>query len=442
MLRRVNVLPVIMLTLLSSIHTQGVEAASFIRVVEDEGIWWFEDGRGQRFFSLGVNCIGGCFGHAEESPMEDSRKRWIVGRLMEQGFNTAASWSSPSLWDHFYVSDQIYTGFREEQDDVFDDSLWKGRLEPCIREEVKPFFGKTNFIGYFIDNEPKWNAANTFNLYLGLPAQRAGSRAFIAFLESYYEGSIAKLNGEWGRSYRAFGDIPSSFCPTAFPSAMEKGVLRAWRNEVAKTYCSRYVALLRSLDPDHLIMGVRYRGIPDLDLFKSLSPYFDVNSVNDYNRYGNLKPDFETLYKASGKPLMITEFSFSGFPESGHRSMLFVDVYSQENRGVGYEKSVLGAARTHSCSACTGFSGWTTQSRMRPTGDSCPTRTLDWSQTMKHRLMRSSGNGSNGPIDRFTARIGPHILFRAQRRFWHRSVLRPSPRSWTETPKSGRERLS
>jgi hypothetical protein len=42
---------------------------------------------------------------------------------------------------------------------------------------------------------------------------------------------------------------------------------------------------------------------------------------------------------------MITEFSFSGFPHPGHKSSLFVDVYTQENRGVGYRKYALQAAR-------------------------------------------------------------------------------------------------
>jgi hypothetical protein len=42
---------------------------------------------------------------------------------------------------------------------------------------------------------------------------------------------------------------------------------------------------------------------------------------------------------------MITEFSFSGFPHPGHQSSLFVDVYTQGNRGVGYRQYVLQAAR-------------------------------------------------------------------------------------------------
>jgi hypothetical protein len=42
---------------------------------------------------------------------------------------------------------------------------------------------------------------------------------------------------------------------------------------------------------------------------------------------------------------MITEFSFSGYPHPGLTSGLFVDVYTQENRSIGYDKYVLQAAR-------------------------------------------------------------------------------------------------
>ena len=54
---------------------------------------------------------------------------------------------------------------------------------------------------------------------------------------------------------------------------------------------------------------------------------------------------YATLYKATGKPLMITEFSFSGFPSPGQPSALFVEVYSQANRGIGYHKYVRQVAR-------------------------------------------------------------------------------------------------
>jgi len=107
----------IVLTIFCSIQAQQSVAGPFIRVIEDGGIWWFEDGQGQRFFSLGVNCVGGCFGHTEDSAMEASRRQRIVTHLIDHGFNTAAS--TPSVWDQFYHSDQIYTGFKEDRDDVF-----------------------------------------------------------------------------------------------------------------------------------------------------------------------------------------------------------------------------------------------------------------------------------------------------------------------------------
>jgi len=126
---------------------------------------------------------------------------------------------------------------------------------------------------------------------------------------------------------------------------MRQGFLNAWRTEVAVTYYRRYAAMVRALDPHHLILGIRHQGVPDIEFFKALAPYFDVNSINDYNRYGHLKPAYAELYRATGKPMIITEFSFSGFPRPAHKSSLFVDVYTQENRGIGYREYVLQAAR-------------------------------------------------------------------------------------------------
>ena len=49
-------------------------AHEYIRIVQEDGVWWFQDGSGQKFFSVGVNCVGGCYGHAEETPLAPSRK--------------------------------------------------------------------------------------------------------------------------------------------------------------------------------------------------------------------------------------------------------------------------------------------------------------------------------------------------------------------------------
>jgi hypothetical protein len=67
------------------------KAHEYIRVVEEDGVWWFQDGSGHRFSSVGVNCVGDCYGHAEETPINPSRKAWIISALRSWGFNTVGS---------------------------------------------------------------------------------------------------------------------------------------------------------------------------------------------------------------------------------------------------------------------------------------------------------------------------------------------------------------
>jgi hypothetical protein len=330
---------------LTTVGASSETSSGYIRVVQENGVWWFEDGAGRRFFSLGVNCVGGCYGHAEDSPMAPSRQRWIAEQLQEWGFNTVGSWSSPSLWDHFYVADQIYLEFHETLHDVFDESLWRDRLTEQIRREVQTFLGRKNFLGYFLDNEREWHAEGVFEFYLRLPTDTPGSRAFITYIKGYYRNDLSRLNAEWGTAYASFDHVAASTPPTPYPHAMWRGILPGWRTEVATAFYRRYIDTIRVLDPHHLILGIRYHGVPERDLFIALSALFDVDSINDYNRYGHLKPVYAEFYQATGKPIMITEFSFSGFPHPGHLSDLFVDVYRQHHRGLGYHQYVQQAAR-------------------------------------------------------------------------------------------------
>jgi agarase len=277
--------------------------------------------------------------------MLPARRQWIVALLHDWGFNTVGCWSSPSVWPDFAVAEQIYVDFRPHAHDVFDAAFWQGPFADHLREEVKPFRGQPNVLGYFLDNEPAWNAPHMFAFYLRLGKHTPGSRALLAYLKTYYQGRISLLNHEWGTSYRSFAQIPGTRPPPRSLRRMQHGIVEAWRTKVVATYYQRYATMVRALDPEHLILGIRYKSVPDMALFTALSPSFDVNSINDYTRSGHLKPVYAALYQATGKPLMITEFSFSGFPAPGQPSALFVAVGSQANRGLGYHTYVRQAAR-------------------------------------------------------------------------------------------------
>ena len=343
------------------------QAQAYMRVIQDNGVWWFQDGTGRTFFSLGVNCVGGCYGHAEATPMLPARRQWIVALLHDWGFNTAGCWSSPSVWPDFAVAEQIYVEFRPQAQDVFDAAFWQGPFADHLREEVRPFRGQPNVLGYFLDNEPAWNAPHLFAFYLGLGQHTPGSRALLAYLHTYYRGRISLLNHAWGTAYRSFTQIPGTRPSPRSWRRMQRGMVQAWRTKVVATYYQRYAAMVRALDPEHLILGIRYKGVPELALFTALSPSFDVNSINDYTRSGHFKPVYATFYKATGKPLMITEFAFSGFPSRGQPSALRIAVGSQAKRGLGYHTYVRQAARAPFMVGMHWFM-WSDYAQAAPTG--------------------------------------------------------------------------
>src|SRR5262245_54212796 len=67
----------------------AAQEQDYIRLAQDQESWWFQDSAGHKFFSLGVNCIGGCYGQTEDSPLVPSRKHRIISQLRAWGFNTA-----------------------------------------------------------------------------------------------------------------------------------------------------------------------------------------------------------------------------------------------------------------------------------------------------------------------------------------------------------------
>jgi hypothetical protein len=314
-------------------------AETRFKVVMEGGACWLKDPDGRRFFSLGVDCAGGCYGHAEDAPMAAGRREWISGLLGKWGFNTAACWSSPSLWDGRYAMDQIYA-LNPDYLDVFDDAAWGAETEKTVRGELETFLGRPNVVGYFLDNERKWSPEKTFERYRKMGTGTPGSRALAGFAREFHGDNIGVLNRAWKSSFKGFeGVAGSGKCkpPGDF--------LAKWRNRVAGEYYRRYAALVRSLDPGCLILGERNAGPPDVEYVKAVAGAFDVISVNDYDRYGTLSGIYREYFSATGKPVIITEWSFSGFPESGLKSLQNIDVYSQENRAYGYRKYVLGAAR-------------------------------------------------------------------------------------------------
>lgn len=314
-----------------------------ITVVQENGVWWFKDTEGKKFFSLGVCCIGGCFGHAEEKPMTPAMEEETALRLKAWGFNTAGAWSSPSIWKHVYIVDQIYPAYKHEVSDIFAPGFGSTVFESHLANEIASFKDKKRLIGYCIDNEVDWGSQKIFGIYLERSATTTGSMELVSFTRNYCGDKIETLNRLMGTSFKEFSEMAGTKMPKEIPDGMWD-LMTKWRNHCLETYYRGYTAIIRRLDPDRLILGTRYKGWEEPDICRIVGKYIDVNSMNTYNRYGDMFDFMEDLYKITGKPVMITEYSFSGFPEPGKATGLFSEVYTQQNRARGYNKFVSEAA--------------------------------------------------------------------------------------------------
>jgi hypothetical protein len=105
--------------------------------------------------------------------------------------------------------------------------------------------------------------------------------------------------------------------------------------------------IIRSLDPNHLILGVRFNQQPPLSVVQSAKNYVDAFSFNCYiNSYEN-PPYLEQIYNMTSKPLIITEFSyFSDDNRSNDRNTYSFSgkVNSQHLRAESYKQRVIKSA--------------------------------------------------------------------------------------------------
>ena len=134
---------------------------------------------------------------------------------------------------------------------------------------------------------------------------------------------------------------------SADPSELQRVKLDFLRL-IADTYFEKTSAIVKAYDPDRLNLGCRYVGnsTPDVVL-QAGSRYVDIDSFNFYSM--ELPADYlADAYRITGRPMMITEFSFSagrsaGFlgSNNGSRNVLVRD---QGRRAECYDAFVKAAA--------------------------------------------------------------------------------------------------
>lgn len=305
------------------------------------GRWWLITPEGNGFLSKGVCHVSytadvapslgySPYGRATAARY-GSEAAWsaaIAARLRAWGLNTAGAWSSTALESQQMAVAPILDlaaaaepglWLRGGFPDVFAPAFAAG-VRRAAEERCGPRRSNPWLLGYFTDNELRWgpdwrSRESLLETFLGFPEGTPGGDRARAFL-------AARNSGE-----------PNQ--------AMRDDFLRL----VAGEYFRVCRDAIRRADPNHMVIGCRFAGYSPTPVLQAMARYVDLVSYNDYSMEPPVSM-FRLLTAMTGKPFMITEFSFkandSGLPNTKGAG---VPVGTQTDRANRFQQYVERLAR-------------------------------------------------------------------------------------------------
>lgn len=321
------------------------EKRGFFYVAEREGRWWLVDPLGCVFVSKGVNHVDP---HGDWSPalgyspyeraVRDrygSFEAWVeetVVRLRSWGFNTIGSWSYQGLFDQmpYTVILDVMASFGFDWvsgrvPDIFSPEF-EAHAERVAAEKCSPRARDPLLLGYFFDNELRWgpdwrSSKHLLDDFVKLPAESPGKREAARALLDAFGGDLAKLGSALGVQLLSLDDLLAYSGDLPLGGEFDKA-RSLFLRRFAERYFSVAAAAVRRHDPNHLILGVRFAGVPPREVLEAIAGYADAVTVNFYTWRPHDPPveALRSVHQATGKPVMVTEFSYkamdSGLPNT------------------------------------------------------------------------------------------------------------------------------
>lgn len=296
----------------------------FFHTERIDGRWWLVTPAGNVFWSKGVDNVN-------YAPESDSAPKapsdttaWAetaTGQLHRWRFNTVGAWSAAEL----STTGIAYTPIVDIAAAVARDVWLKGLVVDYFSPEFRkaadraasltcaPHARDPWLLGYFTDNELRWGSdwrgqESLLESYLKMPSSSPGHARAASFLKGP------------GRD----ASVPTDEDKSAFLEL------------VAAEYARVSSDAIRRHDANHLILGCRFASYAGDAVMRGVRPHFDVISFHSYGPNAPIDR-LELIHKLTGKPTMVTEFSFkamdSGLPNTKGAAK---PVATQEDRAQGF----------------------------------------------------------------------------------------------------------
>jgi hypothetical protein len=222
--------------------------------------------------------------------------------------------------------------------------------EEAIKSQVEPLKNNKNLIGYFLDNELDWGDDNSGpGVYFDqLPASDPNRAEVVRIIQSVWT-TVDKFNHDWNAKLKDWKEIDAWATLPRDQHQPYARLFSAWLSHLAEDYFRLTTTLVHKYDPNHLILGVRFKGYALPEVVRASRGYTDVVSINYYPADARLDPDmFRMMHELSGQPVMLSEYSFHALDgRSGNRNTVgFVgQVLDQQARADGYRLMTTRLAR-------------------------------------------------------------------------------------------------
>lgn len=343
-------------------------ATGFYRIEELGGRWWFVDPDGHPLLSQAVNHVTHRgdrdietdewpYGQAVEALYADEAA-WAdiaVVRLRQWGFHGLGAWrASSELQGRMPETPILGLGGVDWIDgtiaDVFADG-WATAVQDKALQEVEGRVDDPLVIGWFLDNEMRWGVdwrgtEDLTELSWELGPDTATQDELLAFFRARYDDDFAAFAASWQVDGLA-SDWAGLEQLASLPDGGEED-RRAWEEHYADRYFAVTSGSVRAVDPNHLLLGVRFisQMIPS-PVVRASGRHLDVVSVNRYeltegleDLLQNASPEFartgddlEEFHLLSGRPILISEFGYramdSGLPNSSPPIQLVLDTQTE-----------------------------------------------------------------------------------------------------------------
>lgn len=333
----------------------------FWQLVQDtHGVWWFRSPDGRLEFLNTVTTVQPFqLARSPEGPHfissdytggtthDGDLRAWATAtwpRIAAAGFKGLGAWSHPVFHELEVPITRdlnVWTWMTGDAIRLYSPG-WYETADRVIREQVTPLRDNRHLVGYFTDNELDWGDGfvGPRQYFDNLSPDDPNRRELMSVIQQLWP-TVEGFNAAWGTDLQSMTAIEAWTSLPYEPHAAYHELYLAWVEHVARDYFRKTSELVRKHDPNHLILGVRFKGWAPPEVVRASRGYTDAQSLNYY--VGDAKLDFEMfsmMYELSGgQPILIGEYAFHALDgRSGNRNTVgfMAQVPDQQARADGY----------------------------------------------------------------------------------------------------------